>query len=146
MSTYALPVHELRDASSVRLTFHVRVLAGVKLDHALSKAFWANSYRLLERKPLSLVEFMAEDGAWEATVRVLSVDDVGNVRFRVLNSWSAPEIKKDAVPKGYKVEFIRDHGWRCLDPSGQQVGTYEPTENDAVSLAQSFARRHQTAA
>lgn len=143
---FSIPIHDVRDATSVRVMFHVKVPKEIKLEQALSKPFWSNAYKLLERKPLSLVELIAEDGSWEAEVRVLAVDDVGNIRFRILRHWQAQEIKKDALPKGYRVEFVRDNGWRCIDPSGQQVGGYEPAETDAVALASSFARRHQSAA
>lgn len=88
------------------------------------------------------IEIIAEDGSWEADLRILSVAN-GLVETRVIRHWEtqAKPGRKPSVPDGYKVEHIQDHGWRALDRFGEPIVQKQPTEDKALAAAIDHNRR-----
>lgn len=138
--------HALRDRHSVCLDMVHIVPSGLSLDDVLAPSYWRNAWKVLERKEMSTIELISDDNTWEARVRVLAVSE-GVVKLRVVSKWE-PEKKagpKPAAPDGYRVEFISGKGWRAVDPAGVEIGT-EPTEPEAITLAQAHAKKSRRAA
>ena len=68
---------------------------GHALEDCLRPDYWRNvtreagQQRVPNRHAWNKIEILAEDGTWEAELRVLSVDH-GLVHTRVLREWAAP--------------------------------------------------------
>ncbi len=121
---------------------------GVTLEMVRRPDYWRNCIkecgqtRTAGRPSFNRIEVIAEDGTWEAELRVLSAAD-GLVQTRLLRQWE-PESRpgrKPLVPEGYTVEHIRDNGWRALDPNGIVLSSRLPLEEDAVRAASHHARK-----
>jgi hypothetical protein len=135
----------LHDASMV---YRYVAPPGTTLADCRRPDYWRNNARecgqsrINGRPSFNRIEILAEDGTWEADLRVLSVAD-GLVHTRLLREWSEPAKpgRKPAVPDGYTVEHIQGNGWRALDPNSEIVGQRLPTEEGAVRAAADHARR-----
>lgn len=121
---------------------------GVTLEMCQHPSFWKNvtrecgQQRVANRMAWNKIEILAEDGTWEAELRILSVAD-GLVHTRVIREWNAPARpgRKASVPEGYAVEHITGNGWRVLDPKGGIVATNLPIEEEAVRAASHHAKK-----
>lgn len=122
--------------------------SGVTLDDCRHPAYWRNvirecsQQRIGGRHAYNRIEILAEDGTWEAELRVMSAGD-GLVHTRLLREWKA-EVKvgrKPTAPEGYVVEHITGNGWRALDPAGEFVAQRLTTEDEAVRAAAAHARK-----
>ncbi len=105
----------------------------------------AGMQRVLGRHAWNKIEIIAEDGTWEAELRVLSVVEgaLPLVNTRLLREWHAPVKpgRKPAVPEGYAVEHIANNGWRALDPNGQIIAANLTIEDDAIRAAATHAKK-----
>ena len=126
MQPAALTPHDIKERSSVAVSFFVRVPAGIGLAEATSPAYWRNAWKVLEHRILSTIDLVAEDGEWEASVRVLQATPTV-MKFRVLSQWQ-PDAKDAArkAPDGVKVEFITEAGWRALFGDGTVIADAMP--------------------
>lgn len=138
MQIAACAPHDLMERQSAVVSFLHVVPGGVTLDQALAETYWRNAWKLLEHKRNSTIDLLADDGAWEATVRVVSSGGP-HVRFRVLSRWAAP--KPQQVPAGYAVQHLPREGWRVLAPDKSVLASGEPGEHEAVEAAVAHARR-----
>lgn len=88
------------------------------------------------------IEIIAEDGTWEADLRIVSAAD-GLVHTRLLREWAAPVKvgRKPATPDGYVIEHIPGNGWRALDANAEVVAARLTTEDEAVRAASTHAKR-----
>lgn len=87
------------------------------------------------------IEIIAEDGTWEAELRITSVAD-GLVTTRALRVWRDPKAAdKPATPKGYKTEHVPSNGWRSLDPAGAVIVEKKQTEIEAIRAAIDHAKK-----
>lgn len=134
MSTICSP-HQIVEKHVHVIQFFLKVPHGVTPQEVLDPAssFWANAWKRFEGREGSTVDFLAEDGSWDAEARVLKVDD-GKVHFRILRDWREPASDIE-VPKGYRVEFIAEHGWRAIDPAGTVVADRRPAKTDVLTAA-----------
>lgn len=122
--------------------------AGVTLDQCQRPDYWRNvtrecaQQRVHGRNSWNRIEIIAEDGTWEAELRVLSVVD-GLVQTRLIREWNAPARpgRKAAVPEGYVVEHILNNGWRALDPKGVIIASNMTIEDDATRAASAHAKK-----
>lgn len=138
MQVPACSFHQLQERASAVIQFLHVVPPGISLETALSRDYWRNAWKLLETKPRSTIDLIADDNAWEATVRILSAKD-GDVQFRIITEWHAEKVSKAAIPEGYRVEHMTGKGWRALDPVGVIVVEGVPVEAEAVASAQEHA-------
>ena len=101
---------------------------------------WRNAWKVLEHRILSTIDLVAEDGEWEASVRVLQATPTV-MKFRVLSQWQ-PDAKDAArkAPDGVKVEFITEAGWRALFGDGTVIAERLPTRLDAIDAACAHVR------
>lgn len=135
----------LHDAS---VTWRYFAPAGVTLEMCQRPDYWRHNIRELGQQRINgrhawnRIEILAEDGTWEADLRVLSVDQ-GLVHTRVIREWQAPAKpgRKPVVPDGYKVEHIPNNGWRALDPNGHIVAASLPIEDEAVRAASAHSKK-----
>ncbi len=122
--------------------------AGHTLADCQRPDYWRNvtreagQQRVPNRHAWNKIEIIAEDGTWEAELRILSVD-AGLVHTRTLREWYAPSKpgRKPSVPDGYSIEHIRDNGWRAVDPHGEPVAQRLATEDMAVRAAADHAKK-----
>ena len=127
--------------------------AGITLDHCQRPDYWRNvirevgQQRVPGRHSFNRIEILAEDGTWEAELRVMSVDQ-GLVQTRLLREWKAAGKpgRKPALPDGYEIEHLSNAGWRALDPNGGIVTTGKTTEEAALREAAAHAKRGLVAA
>ncbi len=138
----------LEPASDAAMFWRHMAPPGVTLEMVRRPDYWRNlvkecgQARTAGRTAWNRIEVIAEDGSWEAELRVLSAAD-GLVQTRLLREW-APEARpgrKAMVPDGYTVEHIRDNGWRALDPNGIILQSRMPLEDDAIRAASHHARK-----
>lgn len=138
----------LENVADASLTWRHIAPVGITLEHVTDLTYWKNvtrelgQSRVVGRNPFNKIEVIAEDGTWEAVLRVLSVQD-GLVRVRVLSHWEAERRpgRKPNLPDGYVVEFIPQNGWRALDPKGGIIAAGEALEDDALRAAASHAKK-----
>lgn len=104
--------------------------------------------RVLGRHAWNKIEIIAEDGSWEAELRVLKVEQGASgapslVHTRLLSSWQEPAKpgRKISLPDGYVVEHISENGWRALDPKGQTIIEKQTTEDQALKAAVAHAKK-----
>lgn len=122
--------------------------AGTSLEDCRHPRYWRNVIRELGQQRIAgkhafnRIEILAEDGTWEADLRIMSVGD-GLVHTRLLREWKAEARpgRKPAVPEGYVIEYIAANGWRALDPAGEIVGQRFAMEEEAIRAAASHAKR-----
>lgn len=135
----------LHDAS---VTWRYIAPVGHTLEMVMRPDYWRNvtretgQQRVPGRHAYNRIEVLAEDGTWEADLRVMSVAD-GLVQVRLLREWNAPARpgRKPSVPDGYIVEHIPNSGWRVLDPHGAVIAAQLTTEEDATRAASAHARK-----
>lgn len=141
----AMSLEVMHDAS---VTYRYFAPAGHSLDMCMRPDYWRDLTRELGAQRVdgkhawNKVEILAEDGTWEADLRVLSVD-AGLVHTRCIREWNAPAKpgRKPALPEGYKVEHIPGSGWRAIDAAGGLVSTHLPIEDDAIRAASAHAKK-----
>jgi hypothetical protein len=135
----------LDNAADASMTWRYTAPAGHSLQDCLRPDYWQNSVRelgmqrVLGRHAFNRIEILAEDGTWEAELRVMSIDK-GLVTTRLLRKWfaeksassDAPEL---SAPAGYKVEHITGNGWRALDPKGQILIEKQTERGKALLVA-----------
>lgn len=135
----------LADAS---MTWRYRAPPGHTLEMCQRPDYWRNNVREAGRTrsagvtPWNRIEIIAEDGTWEAEFRVLSAAD-GLVVTRLIREWhvAAKPGRKPSVPDDYRIEHVRDNGWRAIDPHGEPVAQRLATEEMAVRAAADHARK-----
>lgn len=127
--------------------------AGHTLEMCQQPDYWSlntrelGMQRVLGRHAWNKIEIIAEDGSWEADLRVLSVEQGvagagGRVFTRTIREWHKPvEQRKAAVPEGYKVEHIQGNGWRVVDPKSNVIRDKIAIEDEAVRTAVNHARK-----
>ena len=138
----------LEDARDASIVWRYIAPAGVTLEMCQRPDYWRNvvkecgMQRVGQRHAWNRIEIIAEDGTWEADLRVISAVD-GLVQTRLLREWHTPARpgRKPLPPEGYIVEHIPANGWRVLDPNGQEIAGKLPVEDDAVRAAAQHAKR-----
>lgn len=119
---------------------------GHTIDDCRRPDYWRNvakeagQQRIAGKHAWNRIEIIAEDGTWEAELRVLSVAD-GLVHTRTLRTWSADAKKDPAAPEGYVLEHIQSNGWRALDPGGLVVAEKKTTRDAALNAALDHHRK-----
>lgn len=135
----------VNDAS---ITWRYFAPSGITLADVQRPDYWRNvlrevgQQRIVGRNAWNKIEILAEDGSWEAELRILSVAD-GLVQTRVIREWSQPAKpgRKPGAPEGYVIEHIPNNGWRVLDPNGQPVASKLSNEEDANRAAASHSKK-----
>ncbi len=124
---------------------------GHTLDDCRRPDYWRNvvkeagQQRILGRHAWNRIEILAEDGTWEAELRVLSAGD-GLVHTRVLRAWNAETKTEAPAPNGYTVEYISGNGWRAIDPGGAILTEKRTARDDALRAAELHAAKAKTLA
>lgn len=121
---------------------------GTTLDMCQRPDYWRNVVRECGQQRLpnahawNKIEIIAEDGTWEAELRITSVAD-GLVQTRPIRVWrdQKTQQEKPAVPSGYVVEHIARNGWRALDPKHAIIVEKKQTEIEAIRAAIDHAKR-----
>lgn len=130
----------LENAYDASVTWRHIAPRGVTLEHCREPAYWRNvtreagMQRVIGRHAWNRIEILAEDGTWEAELRVLSVAD-GLVHTRTIRAWHADTKPKADAPEGYAVEHIDGNGWRAVDPAGAILAEKKTTRDQALSAA-----------
>ena len=139
-------LERVQDAS---ISYQYIAPPGHTLEQCMNPEYWANNVRecgftrVTGRNAWNKIEIIAEDGSWEADLRILSAKD-GLVHTRLLRQWPLPEIKtekKPEIPKGFKVEYVEANGWRALDTFGEPIAQKLPTEIKAIEAAIAHAAK-----
>lgn len=87
----------LNRAEHVRSNYFQVVPEGQTLESALSPDFWAHTRKQL--RLYDLFELVAEDGAFDALVRITSINNVtGEIVFRVLSNVAGAPAAQTYVP------------------------------------------------
>lgn len=115
--------------------------AGVTLAMVLEPDYWTNvvreagQTRVPGRHAWNKIEVLAEDGTWEAELRVMAV--VGTkVHVRLLRETREPSVAESAAaPDGYTVEHVTGNGWRARDRKGQVITEKRQTRDQALMAA-----------
>jgi len=136
------------NAADAAIIWRYMAPAGHTLEMCQRPDYWRNvtrecgQQRVLNRPAWNRIEIIAEDGSWEAELRVMSISN-GLVQTRLLREWAAPSKpgRKPNLPDGYVVEMISGNGWRALDPNAQPVAVNQITEDDAVRAAYAHAKK-----
>ena len=121
--------------------------AGHTLEDCTQPSYWSNVrreaglQRVVGRHAWNKIEIVAEDGTWEALLRVVSVDQDGQVMTRVLSQWAEPQAKAADAPEGYTVEHITGNGWRALDPKRATLTDKKASHDEALLAAVEHHRR-----
>jgi hypothetical protein len=134
--------HEIQETpSAIKQWFHV-VAPGTTFEQATDSRYWRNVWQMLQNKQHSTIDLVADDGSWEAKVRVLYVAD-GIVKFRTIYhlDLASKATKALDVPPKYRIEHLAKSGWRAIDPAGTVVASNEPTKDDAIRAAAQHARK-----
>jgi hypothetical protein len=130
-------------ADYLRTCQHIPVPPGWTIEELLDPNAWAHHISKFHRN--DLVEFVAEDGAFDVTARVVDVRD-GQVFFRVLLKWTDEASAKAAEstdaaaseepPEGYKVDRTPRTGWRAVRlVDGREVGRHYADRSEAIAAA-----------
>ena len=121
---------------------------GITLEMVQRPDYWRNvirevgQQRIVGRHAFNRIEVLAQDGSWEAELRVMSAAD-GLATTRLLREWHAPTKpgRKPSLPEGYIVEHIANNGWRGLDPNGAIVAALLTTEDEAIRAVANHAKK-----
>lgn len=136
------------------VTWRYLAPAGHTLEMCLMPDYWTHctrelgQQRVIGRHAWNKIEIIAEDGTWEAELRVLKIEQGANgaasfVHTRLLSSWqdSPKPGRKPSAPDGYTVEHIHENGWRAMDSKGRLVIEKQTTEEEAMKAAREHARK-----
>lgn len=135
-------LESLHDSS---MTWRYLAPPGVTLEMCRDPNYWRNvtrecgQARVAGRGAWNKIEIIAEDGSWEAELRIVSVGD-GLVTTRVLRHWAGDTVDEKPAPEGYKVEHIPGNGWRALDGRNQTLTEKRASRDDALQAA---VRHHE---
>lgn len=139
----------LEHLQNVSITLRYVAPLGHMLEDCLRKDYWKNLTRECSQQRIpgkhawNRIEIIAEDGTWEAELRILSVGP-DYVETRLLREWRQPAEKvarKPKAPAGYTVEMVGGNGWRAMAPKGLVVAEKLLTEAEAVKAAEAHASR-----
>lgn len=139
----------LENLQNVSVTLRYVAPLGHMLEDCLRKDYWKNltrecsQQRIPGRHAWNRIEIIAEDGTWEAELRILSVGH-DYVETRLLREWRQPAEKAARKPKpadGYKVEMVPGNGWRAVGPKNLVVAEKLLTEAEAQKAAEDHAAR-----
>ena len=115
--------------------------SGVTLAMVLQADYWTNvareagQTRVPGRHAWNKIEVLAEDGTWEAELRVTSVVG-GQVHVRLLREWQQQAVAETAAaPDGYTLEHVTGNGWRARDRKGQVIIEKRQTRDQALMAA-----------
>ena len=117
----------LKPRHDVAIQWRYVVPAGDTLQTCLQPNYFRHALKELGASQIkgvnafNTVEIIAEDGSWEADLRVLDVDlELELVKFRLLHFWQDETVEKP-LPDGYEIEFVRGNGWRAFNPRREQL-------------------------
>lgn len=133
----------IHDAS---VTWRYFAPVGVTLEMCRAPDYWRNvrretgQQRVPGRHAFNRIEIMAEDGTWEAELRVMSVASNGDIETRLLREYR-DAASQMAVPKGYVVDHVPGNGWRAMDHKGVVIAGKMTTRDEAVRAAQAHSRK-----
>lgn len=145
----------LDNALDASIVLRYMAPAGHTLEDCLRPDYWRNvvreagQQRIANRHAWNRIEVLAEDGTWEAELRVLGITigeagAGGLVTVRLLRRWpeasAAARPERDA-PEGYTVEHIASNGWRAVEPGGNVLASKLTTKDEAMNTAHDHARR-----
>ena len=126
--------------------------AGHTIEDCCRSDYWRNvirevsQQRINQRHAFNRIEILAEDGTWEAEIRIMAVDG-HDVTARLLRQWPEPtkavQTKVEA-PEGYTVEHVSGNGWRALEPGGTTLIEKRTTRDEALNRALDHSRKAQT--
>jgi len=122
-----------------RPSFFIVVPPDIALEDVTNARFWAHHVKKLPVH--TIVEVVSKDGKFDVELRVVS-SGIGFVNMRVLRKWerkdlpaeqAVPNVTKDDIPAGYKVDFAPKAGWRAfiLDPL-LEIKRDLPTKEHAI--------------
>lgn len=136
----------LDNAYDASITLRYLAPHGHTLDDCKRPDYWRNvvkeagQQRIIGRHAWNRIEIIAEDGTWEAELRVISAGD-GLVHTRVLRAWHAERKSEAAAPDGYTVEHVGGNGWRALDPKSAILAEKKSSRDEALAAAVEHHRK-----
>lgn len=137
----------LESAYDAAIVWRYMAPAGHTLEDCLEKDYWRNALRevgmqRIHGKPAwNRIEIIAEDGTWEAELRVVSVSGE-TVQTRTIRAWREQLAKAPAPePEGYTVEYISGNGWRALDRNASAITEKRASRDEALLAAVEHNRR-----
>lgn len=131
----------LRSATERRMSYLHLVEQGTSIEDVTKPGYWKHVHRELGRAPHALIECIAKDQSWEATLRVFATGD-GFAKVRVLNHWKAEAKpgRQAKLPEGWGVDWI-ESGWRVRNADGEVVVERQATEQEAISAASQLHKK-----
>lgn len=114
---------------------------GVTLADCCRASYWQDHLKELAhehvagKRPFHSIELIAEDGSWEADIRVLKCNPADKtLSVRVIREYCQPEFDRK-LPAGFSVEFIKGAGWRVFSPRHEMIAECLRTEAMAYEAA-----------
>lgn len=141
----------LQDAS---ITWRYVAPPGVSLEMCQRPEYWSqvtrecSQRRVAGRPSWNRIEIIADDGSWEADLRILAVDaPAGRVFTRTIREWHEKKRpgRKASLPDGFRVEHITERGWRVVDDRGVVLISEVTIEQDAVDFAVAASAKREVA-
>lgn len=138
----------LQPVNDANITWLYIAPAGTTLEMCQAPTYWHNvtrecgQQRVPGKHAWNKIEILAEDGSWEADLRVTSVE--GNlVHTRTLRVWHQTQKPSERLnpPKGYTVEHVPGNGWRALDATKTIITQKLATEGEATRAAIDHAKK-----
>jgi hypothetical protein len=115
-------------AEHARSIYFAEIPTGITFEQCLEPTFWAHCVGRLKKN--TMIELVAEDGSFDALVRVTD-RDVGFAKLRVLYAWknehaapAAGETETSISEKLPRILFVPSgatKGWRLLGFDGNTV-------------------------
>ena len=119
---------------------------GVTLAMVMEPEYWSAVGGDISRTRFPMIEVIAEDGTWDALLRV-TASDKDYAKTRIIWKWEETAANvTEALPRATRVEYVERNGWRALGPDNVVIAEKLATRAEAATAARNYvAARKATA-
>ena len=131
-NTEVLPMGTIQGlAEYSRAAYFVVIPRKFSFDDCLDPSFWRHATIL---KPNDRLELVAEDGSWDADVRVTAASP-GFAVLRVLREWRAPVDALQGEAGAPTVGFVPQSGWVLFGADGAPIARFADEVSARAALS-----------